>query len=444
MTHGAACSPLGKSLAIVLAIVAVILVVAACSSSKPTGTGAASTTPARTNPLAGVTVPDAYTPLTVAPISQPTFPFPGSDGKYHVAFDMQITNATGGPASLTAVEVVDAQDPKKMLASFSGPQLVDPACNYGNCNRLRQLTQQPSPDFAIAPQTSRTLLLDFTLDTLAQFPKAVMLRLHGTGVTNPAVSNDPGPLDTLGAPFNISAGTPRVISPPLRGNNWVALNGCCDPGWAHRDAIMPVNMKLNNSQRFAIDWMRMNDQGDFYAGDQTKNESYLDYGTPIYAVADGTVASTLDNMEPNLPGVLPASDPVLAAKMTVDNIDGNHIVMDIGDSVYALYAHLIKGSLLVKPGDKVKKGQELAKLGNTGNSNAPHLHFQLMNGPSLLEADALPYVLDNFSFQGQVSTASVWNADNYLSGSFFGPDRLTTPQLRSNQLPLLLATVAFA
>jgi murein DD-endopeptidase MepM/ murein hydrolase activator NlpD len=234
-----------------------------------------------------------------------------------------------------------------------------------------------------------------------------------------------------------------VISPPLRGKNWVALNGCCDPGWAHRDAILPVNMKLNNSQRFAIDWKRTNDQGEFYTGDKTHNESYVDYGSPVYAVADGTVTSTLDNVDANAQGILPAADPVLAAKLTVENIDGNHIILDIGGGVYAMYAHFIKGSLLVKPGDKVKKGQEIAKLGNTGNANAPHLHFQLMNGPSLLEADGVPYVLDNFGYQGRVAQATMWNADNYLSGSFFGPDRLPTAQPRANELPLLLAIVNF-
>ncbi|OSC37651.1 peptidase [Mycobacterium decipiens] len=403
---------------------------------------AACTVPARNDAMAGVTVPDAFTPLTVAPISQATFPFPGTDGKYHLAFDMQLTNATSVPASLTAVDVVDGRNPTNVLASFDGHQLVDPACNYGNCNRLRLLPARPAPDFAIPAQTSRSLLIDFSLDTFGQFPKAVMLRLHGTGAAGPA-AKDPSPINTLGAPFDISADTPRVIGPPLRGNNWVALNGCCDPGWGHRDAILPANMKLNNSQRFAIDWMRTNDQGQFYTGDRTRNESYVDYGSPVYAVADGTVTATLDDLAANVPGILPASDPTLAAKLTVQNVDGNHVILDIGGGLYAMYAHFLKGSLLVKPGDKIKKGQQIAKLGNTGNSNAPHLHFQLMNGPSLVEADAVPYVLDNFSYQGQVSRESIWNADNYLSGSFFGPDRLPTPQPRTNELPVLLAIVNF-
>ncbi len=432
-------SPIWKSLAVFW----LALSVAACSSSTTGAEGASTNANGTSNALEGVTVPDAFTPLTIAPISRPTFPFPGTDGKYHLAYDVQITNATGAPAALTSVDVVDAQDPSKVLTSFSGTQLVDPKCSYGNCNRLRQLTGRPSTDFTIPPQGSRALLLDFTFDKLAQFPKAVMLRLHGTGVTAPGSSAESGPLDTLGAPFDISAGTPRVISPPLRGNNWVAFNGCCEPGWAHRDSILPLNMKLNNSQRFAIDWMRTNDQGNFFAGDKTNNDSYVSYGSSVYAVADGTVTSTLDDMEANVPGILPASDPALAAKITVDNVDGNHIVLDIGGGAYAMYAHLIKGSLLVKPGDKVKKGQEIAKLGNTGNSNAPHLHFQLMDGPSLLEADALPYVLDTFSYQGQVSPATIWDADNYLSGSFFGPDRLAAPEPRTKQLPVLLAIVNF-
>ena len=124
-----------------LAILGMMLVLAACTSTPKQSAGP---TPERADPLAGITVPDAFTPLTVTPISRPTFPFPGTDDKYHLAFDMQVTNSTAAAATLTGVDVVDARDPKKVLASFAGNQLVDPACNYGNCNRLRLVPAAPA------------------------------------------------------------------------------------------------------------------------------------------------------------------------------------------------------------------------------------------------------------------------------------------------------------
>ncbi|UNK47496.1 M23 family metallopeptidase [Arthrobacter sulfonylureivorans] len=181
--------------------------------------------------------------------------------------------------------------------------------------------------------------------------------------------------------------------------------------------------------------MRTNDDGEFVSGDKTKNESYLGYGQEIHAVADGTISSTLDTLEANTPGVLPASDPELRKQITVETVDGNHIVQDLGGGVWAMYAHLQKGSLLVKPGDQVKAGQVIAKLGNTGNSNAAHLHFQLMNDPSLIGADAVPYVLDNFSYAGFLNPELMLAADDYITGKFFA-DHLATVQPRTDELPM--------
>lgn len=144
----------------------------------------------------------------------------------------------------------------------------------------------------------------------------------------------------------------------------------------------------------------------------------------------------------NAPGVLPASDPALAAKLTAQNVDGNHVVLDLGGGVYAMYAHMIPGSLTVKPGDMVTEGQVLGKLGNTGNANASHLHFQLMNGPSLLEADSLPYELKGFDYAGQVPTQTIADADDYLSGTFVDRAQLTR-EPRTDELPLNLAVVDF-
>jgi len=69
---------------------------------------------------------------------------------------------------------------------------------------------------------------------------------------------------------------------------------------------------------------------------------------------------------------------------------GNHVVLDLGGGVFAALAHLRRGSLLVRRGDRVAAGQQLAECGNSGNSTEPHLHFQLMDHPSVLQAAGLP------------------------------------------------------
>lgn len=436
-----------------VALVAVaVLVVAACSSGSdgsrsPDTTGPASGIvsegPNIGGQVGGVRAPDAFTALTLTPVNSGAFPFLGTDGKYHVAYDLQLTNASTVPGSLEKLEVVDGHDPTRVIASFTGTQLVSTSADHGDANRLRTLPAGLATTADIAPQESRALFVDFTFDSLEDAPKVVLHHLYGTGSPAPP-AKEPAPIDYLATPFDIAAGTPRVISPPLRGSNWIALNGCCEPGYGfpHRTSLNSVNGKLDNSQRFAIDWKRVNDQGEFYTGDKTKNESYVDYGSPVYAVADGVVTSVLDDVDANAPGTLPAQDPALAAKLTVENVDGNHVVLDLGDGVWAMYAHFIKGSVLVKAGDQVKKGDKIAELGNTGNANASHLHFQLMDGPTLLGSNGLPYVLDRFVYGGQVAPAELGNADDYLTGTFL-QGKLAQPEPRQDQLPLLLAIVDF-
>jgi hypothetical protein len=421
----------------VAAILAVLTLGVSACGSGPTATSTA-TTPAA---LAGVTVPDSFSPVVVTPVSTSTFPWLGSDQKYHVSYDLQLTNASRLPATLSAVQVVDARHPDTVLASISGPQLVDPGCAYGDCNRLRMLPSSNATDTVMPPGQSRALLVDLIFDSLTQAPAAVEHRLLLTGQAAPP-STQPTPISYLAAPFDISSGEPLVIAPPVKGTNWVAANGCCGTGEAHRPALNTLNGKLSNSQRFAIDWLKLNDAGEFYSGDKTKNESYADYGQAIYAVADGTISSTLDTVDAGTPGVLPANDPVLGPKLTIENVDGNHIIQDLGGGVWAMYAHLGKGSLLVKPGDTVRKGQKIADLGNTGNSSAPHLHLQLMDNPSLLQADAVPYVIDGFTYEGQVSDAAWEAADAYESGTYF-QGKLPKGEPRTDQLPLNLAIVDF-
>ncbi|HYO83907.1 MAG TPA: M23 family metallopeptidase, partial [Bryobacteraceae bacterium] len=81
---------------------------------------------------------------------------------------------------------------------------------------------------------------------------------------------------------------------------------------------------------------------------------------------------------------------------SIDDVEGNYVVLDVGDGRFVTYAHLIPGSLTVKRGDRVRAGQVLGKIGNSGNSSGPHLHFQVATGPGVLRGDGVPFVFDSF------------------------------------------------
>jgi murein DD-endopeptidase MepM/ murein hydrolase activator NlpD len=68
---------------------------------------------------------------------------------------------------------------------------------------------------------------------------------------------------------------------------------------------------------------------------------------------------------------------------------GNHVIMATG-ATYALYAHLAPGSVAVTRGQRVRVGEVLGRVGHTGNSTAPHLHFHLMDSADPLQAGGIP------------------------------------------------------
>jgi murein DD-endopeptidase MepM/ murein hydrolase activator NlpD len=87
--------------------------------------------------------------------------------------------------------------------------------------------------------------------------------------------------------------------------------------------------------------------------------------------------------------------------ITLDTIGANYVIVALGNGGFAFYAHLQPGSLRVKPGDCVRRGQVLGLLVNSGNSDAPHLHFHISDANSL-ESEGLPYVFDSFEVLGTV------------------------------------------
>ena len=118
---------------------------------------------------------------------------------------------------------------------------------------------------------------------------------------------------------------------------------------------------------------------------------------------------------------------------------GNQVIVQVRPDTWAVYAHLQPGSIAVAVGDEVVAGQGLARLGNSGNSIAPHLHFGLLDGPEPRTANSMPFVLDHYTLSDAVDPASYRAA---FAGT--GPLELRTditPSARSGTLPLNLAVI---
>lgn len=131
-------------------------------------------------------------------------------------------------------------------------------------------------------------------------------------------------------------------------------------------------------QRFAYDFV-IERNGVSHTGDGTANEHYFCFGKPLLAPGPGTVAVALDGIEDSKPGTMNETAP-----------GGNHVVIDHGNGEFSFLAHLKKGSVRVKKGDKVQSGAPLGLCGNSGRSSEPHLHYHLQTTPVFFEGEGLP------------------------------------------------------
>ncbi|MEU7115206.1 M23 family metallopeptidase [Streptomyces sp. NPDC046182] len=184
------------------------------------------------------------------------------------------------------------------------------------------------------------------------------------------------------------------VEPPVTGR-WSALNSPADRTPSHGTHQLGQTYAIDIVEEdearprppFARLWPAFRPSEDFPAFD-----------APLLAVADATVVHAEDGQRDHLSrNSLPALVYLLLIESAVRSlagarrVTGNHLVLDLGDGTYAMYAHLKRGSLTVRPGDRVAAGQELARCGNSGNSTEPHVHFQLMDGPDLDTAWGVPF-----------------------------------------------------
>ena len=292
-------------------------------------------------------------------------PFRGAGGQSHLLYELHITNFSRDELRLRRIEILGDRGP---IASFEGRVLLD---------ILTPIGIDAYDTRTVGPGLRAVAFLSVPLPDDVP-PANLRHRLIFAGAT----------LDL--APVAVSASKPIVIGPPLAGSDWLAMNG---PGSLseHRRALLAAGGHVVSPQRFAIDWVRLKKADSRFTGDSKNNRNYGAYGADVMAVADATVARMKDGIPENTPGEDPNAVPI-----TDETILGNYLILELGSGNYCLYAHLQPGSLRVKVGDRVTRGQTLGRVGNSGNSTEPHLHFQVMNGTSLLDPEGVPYLIDSF------------------------------------------------
>lgn len=294
-----------------------------------------------------------------------------SDSGMFIAYELHVTNLTSGVMTLRRVEVLDAER-GTVVASMADSALVRAVSRPGPvvppAERLRIGGGLRAYVYLWIPVEGNTAPAHLTHRLTFQCADSTMEVLTGTriSVERSAVA----------------------LGSPVRGE-WAAFNGPSNAS-GHRRLVLALDGHVASGQRYAIDFLQVDSAGGSSrpGSDAAKNASYYAYGHELRAVADGIVAVTKDSIPENVPG-----EDSRAVKIDLVTVGGNFVGIDIGNGKYALYAHAQPGSLRVKVGDRVKRGQVIALLGNSGNSTEPHVHFQIADGPSFLTSEGEPYAM---------------------------------------------------
>ena len=366
-------------------------------------------------PLAPAAPIDRFTPLAAEVLAAPE-PVLASDGRRHLAYELVLTNHTSPLAEVT-VRRVEAIAGGRVVGSLAGKRLAAVMRPFG----------AKKPTTTMQPGEAATVLVDLPFRRGAKLPGRLVHRL----VVSQQPASPVSATSFRAAPTAVHRREAIVVAPPLRGPRWVVGNGCCAEWTAHRGGVLAINGGLHTGERFAIDFFQIAANGLLAEGPSEMLSSYPYYGAEVFSATPGRVVGVLDGL-PDGPIALELP-PITAAKA-----GGNHVVVALGNDRYAYYAHLQPGSIRVEVGDRVQVGQTLGLLGNSGNSNAPHLHFQLMDGPTPLGADGVPYRFSRFSTEGTLT--------NFALVFALGAKAKVAPRPRgphAKQLPLDLEVIDF-
>ena len=309
--------------------------------------------------------------MTATPSSGPRIPFIG-DGAAHLAYELYLSNFGKTAARVVALRV-HGSGGTAFDSKVEGDALKASFIVISSKDHMKP----HDPVLAPGEEGILFVFLNFgSRETPAEIVNSLVVAPDGSPADAQVIPLAPLPIEKPAMAPNIAA--------PFSGDRWQAANGPSNIS-THRRSVIVLDGHARSPERYAIDWIKLGEDGNTFTGDEFQNSSYHAYDTPVTAVADGRAVVVVDGIPENVP-----HREKLAIELSLANIAGNNIVEDIGGGRYVGYAHFRPGTITVKTGDPIKRGQVIGKLGNSGNSSEPHLHIQICDGPSFLMCDGIP------------------------------------------------------
>ncbi len=303
-------------------------------------------------------------------------PYLASDAQIHLTYELAVTNISAGKIRIDKIEILDEARPQRILRAFEGDQVSEVMTLIAGGADIRELESSQSG----------TLYLDASVSSRAAIPATLTHRIFGTDL-----GTDTPMAVVLGARLRVRSDiVVPILRPPATGSGWVSAEACCGRSH-HRRTPIGINGEIYLGQRYAIDFVQVVN-GALFLGDPFELKNWYCYGRELLASADGVVTAAANDQR---------EWPLGASEIrTKKGAAGNHVVVDMGNGMSYVFAHMQPGSVRVQVGDTVKSGQPLGLVGNSGATGGPHLHMHVVSGNDIFQGQAIPWGFDRFTVTG--------------------------------------------
>ncbi len=346
---------------------------------------------------------DVAVPIVTAPVM--------ALGRTHWVYELHLTNQGTTPLALHQVAVENGSG--AVLDSWSEGALASRFVVTGTAPGPR------APGATIPAGRRGVVFVWLSPKDPATVGNALIHRLvfsSGDGATR----------DTLTAPPVALMRSEAVrIASPVRGGPWGMLRGPSNTS-GHRIGLVTVGGATRVPQRFAIDFAKLGADGRLFGADSTRNEAWYGYGDSVFSATDGEVVLVRDGIGDNVP-----LSGQMATEIDAKTAPGNLVSVAFGDGRFASYSHLKAGSIRVKQGDRISRGQLLGLIGNSGSSGGPHLHFQVSAAAEVLYGEGLPFTLREFRLLGRLASMGA-----AVAGQPWTPNPAQPPRDITGEMPL--------